>query len=291
MMYLRTKARITFREDDVSKADEILRPFGFRASRSSFIHLATVFDDEDRYGELILALKERKIDYRAQCEKVFDSNELTSAEYLLLTTTTLWGYPQPEEEFGYRAASFDMRVGCPQCGKSAKQVKPLMVKSDVVLGKRDITAIFSIYEIIVSGRLQTLIESAGLTGAEFWPLLKYKSGEPGDPMVGYHQLYVNSILPPASSTTIFPVVALPRGLRPCSCGRTGRNWPENQFRYNQSDLTAAKDFNKTHEWLGGGLDTAQLKIVSHRVYELFFKNKIRGVNFEPVILEDRHMAH
>lgn len=282
---MRTRARITFREDDASKANEILRPFGFKASRNTFIHLATVFTDEGRYGELIVELKRLGIDYRVQEEKVFDRNELRAAEYLLLASATLWGYPQPEDNFGYKDASFDMLTACPLCGQGANQAKPLMVRGRIGLGKKDITAMFWIYELIVSSRLRLLTESAGLTGVKFWPLLRYRSGRPGEPIPGYYQLLINSIMPPASGTTVFPVVTLPRGIQACSCGRTGHNWPVNQLRYKRNDLAAARDFNKTFEWLGGGLDTSQLKVVSSRVYEMFVKNKVKGPVFEPVIVQ------
>ncbi len=283
---MRIRSRITFREDDVAKAEDILRPFRFRASRNTFIHLVTVFVDDERYDELVKELRTRNIDYHVEQEKVFDQGELRASDYLLLMMDTHWGYPQPEDDFGYRNVSFDVSKACPLCGNGAIQLNPLMIKGKVGFGKRDITAMFWISELIVNTRLRSLIESSDLTGAEFWPLLRYKLGQPGEPIVGYYQLLVKSVLHPASSSTIFPVVTLPRGIPSCSCGRTGRNWPRNQLRYKRNDLTAAKDFNMTYEWLGGGLGTSQLKVVSSRVYEMFIKNKVKGAVFEPVIVED-----
>jgi len=270
--------------EHADKAAELLRPLGFNADEKTWIQEVSVPFADDRRGLLTHGLKLMGISYTEIEYQEFDETELEAADYLHMTAEAMWGYPQPEDD--YEKLVFDPSTSCPKCGQGAKQVKPFMVKGKPGFDKNDIVAMFWTYELLVTEKLRRLIEDAELTGIEFWPLLKYRGGATSEEIKGAYQLYFTNELPPMSENTRFEIVPLPRGTQPCSCGKLGRNLRGEQMRYRRKDLKGAKDFNKTSEWLGGGFGTTQWKVVSHRVYELFTKNKIRGVRFEPVLIED-----
>jgi len=134
--------------------------------------------------------------------------------------------------------------------------------------------------------LKDLIEKEELTGVEFWSLLDYKKRIP---IENFYQLYVTNELQPMSQTTDFETDDLGPNSKiklPCPCNMIGRNLAIHQMRYKRSDIEKAKDFNKTHEWLGGTYHTTQWTVVSKRVYRLFKKNNIKRVKFVPIIIED-----
>ena len=76
-----------------------------------------------------------------------------------------------------------------------------------------------------------------------------------------------------------------KDVKACECGKKGYTL-KGLAVYERSSLKDIKDFNKTYEWLGGGESTWQFPIVTKRVYELFKREKIRGVRFEPVKIVD-----
>lgn len=280
---MKTLIRITFSES-ADKAISILAPLGFKVDTKTWVQAVTMSSEDERYGMLVEELNKRRIFYHETRGLDFSSAELEQAELLSVIEGAMWGYPEPEDD--YQKESYDPSTGCSKCGEGSKQIKPFSIRSRPNFGKNDIVAMFWTYELLVTEKLRKLVEDAGLTGAEFWPLFKYQKGGPSERVEGAYQLFVVNELPPMSKNTKFQIVKLPKQASPCSCGKLGRNLQGEQMRYRRKDLKDVMDFNKTYEWLGGGFGTTQWKVVSHRIYELFEKNKIRGVRFEPVVIED-----
>jgi hypothetical protein len=198
----------------------------------------------------------------------------------------MWGYPQPEDDFGYQNESYDPSSGCQRCRQGMKQNRPLMLLRSPKFGRNDITGLFWVYESIITEKLKKLIEKEGLTGAEFWPVLKFRKKGERLPIPGIYQLYAGGELPPVSPKTQFTwVTDIPKRFQ-CDCGIIGRNLPDAQLVYDRTSLKDAKDFNRTSEFIGGGLGSQQKRVVSSRVYQLFKKNRIRGAYFEPIIIDE-----
>jgi len=281
------QTRVTFRTRSSEEAREILSPLHVEADVSTYIQSVTFLLKDERYDCLITALSRQGLSHNEYRNWVFEDRELAEAKLLHMIQSGYWGYPQPEND--YKSESYDMSEACPICGKPAKQIKPYLVKGPPKFGRNDILALNWTYEFIVTDRLRTLIEDAELEGAEFWPLLNFKARTP---LSGYMQLRVVHDLPPMSKSTLFKIVSL-RGVKtPCSCGRlglmlerVGEHGPVSLPRFDRGVLNHAKDFNLTHEWLSEGFDANQWKIVSPRVYRLFKAHNIKGVRFEPVVIE------
>jgi len=265
------------------EAEKVLKPLGIRPETRHGVAIAHVFHDDARYQILMEEMKSMGIHFNEEKRRVYETEELEAAKFFHMVPRAQWGYPEPQDD--YEQKYFDSATACRICGTGAKQIHPLSVAGTPRFGRGDIVATFWIYEFLVTDRLRNIIAEANLTGMEFWPIIAFSGREQERALNGCWQLHIVNELHSMSPTTKFPSVKLPRGARPCQCGRIGRNIPEEPLRYRRLDLECAKDFNKSSEWLGGGLDTAQLKIVSRRVYDLFIKNKVRGVDFEPIILE------
>jgi len=280
---MKLQVYITF-DAKPDRAHRILDPFGIPVNEKSQSQSATLFVDSEEHISLKESLSKNGIRYLELEKMYFEDEELDRAEYLRMSPAGYWGYPQPEEDFDlYRKESYDVSTRCSVCGNGSIQNRPLLVKGKPRFGRNDILAIHWEYEFIVTDHLKSLIEKKNLTGVDFWPILDYKKKSP---VRGYHQLHITNVLPPMSPSTQFEVVTLERLPKsPCSCGKAGRNLAVHQMIYRQKDLLNARDFNKTNEWLGGGYGTTQWKVVSARVYQLFKKNNIRRVTFQPVVIE------
>jgi len=266
----------------------MLEPLGGRASRDTFIHSITLPVSDEKYRQLMGELAQSGISHNEYRNWVFEDGELDEAEFFDMSPAGYWGYPQPEDN--YLNESYDMSTACPACGRGYVQTKPYLIKGRPRFGRNDILAINWTYEFLVAERLRKLLLDAGLDGADFWELTDIKTKTP---VPGYYQLLVRNELPPMSPSTRFRKVRLSGDVEPCQCGRLGKALErESEFgpvaliKYRRSSLKAAKDFNKTKEWLSEGFDSTQRKIVSAGVRKLFLANEIKSVRFEPVIIEN-----
>lgn len=148
-----------------------------------------------------------------------------------------------------------------------------MVKPKI--GANDISGIHWIYEHVITNKLKNLINREKLSGYEFWPIINFKNKEAFDDV---NQLYIAGVLSPMSNQAKIVKV---KNIKQCECRKRGYTLEDFPI-YDRSSLHNVTDFNKTHEWLGGAIGTWQLVIVTKRVYDLFIREKIRGVRFEPV---------
>jgi len=279
---MKIQTRITFTIEDRKKAERILDSLDLPINEKSNTYAVILLVDDDKYRLLTNELSNRSIHFLELCEMTFNQDELNEAEFLRMAPAGYWGYPQPENDFGYQQESYDKSSECSFCGSGAKQIKPFLVKSQPKFGMNDILAINWEYEFLITLKLKSLLEDAELTGVEFWSILNFKKRKT---ITDYYQLYITNELPCISPRTEFEIVNFERVKIPCPCGKIGRNLSTHQIIYKQRDLNNAKDFNKTHEWLGGGYGTTQWKIVSNRVYQLFRDHNIKRVKFEPILIE------
>ena len=270
--------------EPVEKARSLLESYGFKANERSWIQTVDIAIDDERLEPFVENLRKRGTSYTALRHISFDENDLQAAEYLQMSAEVQWGYPQPEDD--YESVSYDSSTKCDKCGQGALQNRPFLLKSRPSFSKNDILSMFWTYEFLVTARFREVVEDAGLTGAEFWPLLKYSKGGSSRQIHEAYQLHVTNELPPMSVNTQFEAVEFPSGAEECQCGKLGRNLKGEPMIFKYGALSDAKDFNKTHEWLGGGYGTTQWKVVSREVYRLFSEGKIRGAVFEPALIEE-----
>lgn len=272
---MRISSKITFHMNP-AEAEKILSPLGQKTVKDDTMQVAELFACTDKYDSLINTLKELNVDYGEFKRFVYSKKEIESAELLYAIQNAYCGYPQPDDDFGYIKVSYDLNSGCPNCSHGLLQNRPLRTLKPK-MGSNDIAALHWEYEFIITSRLKNIIEQEGLTGCEFWPVIDHRKNIDRDDV---YQLYIAGRMPPMSIETYFTIEDL---RKPCIlCGRSKSIIAKGQKVYDRATLGDIKDFNRTQEWLGGGYSVHQVPIVSKRVYDVFNKNKIRGVRFEPV---------
>jgi hypothetical protein len=243
--------------------------------------------DDPRYISLKQEMTKKGVSIAETKRMEFDSEEIETAEYLRMAPKAQWGFPQPEDDFDYLNESYDLSSGCLKCRQGRRQNRPFLLKGMPKFGRNDIIALFWVYEFIITEKLRNLIEKENLTGADFYPVRRYRKSAPRIPLPGIYQLHVANDLPPMSPKTKFEFVTdLPKNIESCGCNIAGKNLPAAQMVYDRISLKNAKDFNRTSEFIGGGAYPTQKIIITNMVFQLFKKNKIRGVDFIPVLIED-----
>jgi len=287
---MRIKSRLVFYPEELDRLRGLFESLGIEYEEK-MDGIVCLFMEDERYTRLMDELPRMGIRPNEIKDKQFSEKELDSAEFLHMGSAGYWGYPQPEEEMdAWQRASYDLSTACPKCGYGAIQDRPYLIKGEPKFGRNDILALNWTYEFLVTDRLRKLIEDAGLTGAEFWPLIRYKKNIP---IPGYSQLHVVNTLPPMSPNTVIVDMKLPEAHpNRCSCDKFGRNLALDPIygvsvpiRYERKSLRDAMDFNLTSEWLGL-FDARPWRIVSRKVYQLFSRYGIKRVVFEPVIVEE-----
>lgn len=283
---MHVESRITFRSEDESEADQILRPVDGGASKDTLIHSVTLDIDSDKYECLVASLSERGITFNEYRDWVFEEEELQAAEFLELSAIGNWGFPQPEDS--YRLDVYDSSSGCRICGTGLVQKRPFSVKGKPKFGRNDIMAMNWTYELLVNESLHRLLIDGGFSGMRFMPLIDDSRKLP---IEGYYQMAIAHELPPlpADCGLRSPIAADDVLHRACAkhlkmLGRESEYGPVSLLRLPRSSVENAMDFNRTHEYLSEGFDAHQWKVVSQKVRRAFIDNDVKGAKFQPVII-------
>ncbi len=279
---MRIKSRFVFdipNEEDAKKIYQIAK-VKFPLKRSTRLYILEIFTDTEEYRELLAFLEHIPPEFVQETEdEVFTQQELLNAPLLrMVPNSHRGGYPQPQDgrrEKNYWGCSFDLQSGCQTCSKGLLQNRPLRLSGGIRMGKSiDISGIWALREYVVTRRLRDLIEEANLTGCEFWPIIKHGSGVPFEDLF---QLKITGSLPPMAPQTIFHFN--PKSFT-CKSG-CGILTIEGRVHYRASDIADVPDFALTHEWLGGNYEYWRWPFMSHKAYQLFYDNKIKGIRYYP----------
>jgi hypothetical protein len=103
--------------------------------------------DEEIYSELkphLVGLR-----YITDVEYVeFNDAELDNSEYLLCDGFEEFGYPQPENNFGYLRETYDLSNYCDMCGRGLVQKAPFKIKKTPNLNKIKIFGLYWVYDAV-----------------------------------------------------------------------------------------------------------------------------------------------
>lgn len=288
---MRIKSRFLCTIMDEAEAKKLYEVAGIKFKpciENSAMYVLEVFNDTDEYLKVLERFKTHppKIVTKTE-DEVFTQEELLSAPLLqMVPNAHRGGYPQPisgERQIDYLRCSYDMTSGCPGCSKGLLQNRPLRLSGGIKIGKtNDISGIFWLREYIVTRKLRELIENARLTGVEFWPIIKHGNGEFFEDLF---QLKITGELPPMSPKTIIKHQALRkfRYTYNCDCGALT---VEERVHYRADDIADVPDFALTYEWLGGNYEFWRWPFMSHKAYQLFHDNKIKGIRWYPPTIDD-----
>lgn len=265
------------------------------------ISVLNVTEDQPQWPEI-----ERLV---AKCDlghhlvtNIFTKAEMNLGEWFILSARGHHGYPQPEDDFSYIEATYDISNYCRHCGIGGKQNNPFRLRTEPKARHSQFVQLNWVFdEFFVRCEAREGLLASGLTGIDFVPaILHTKSLQ----YTEVEQLRVLSQLPPALDSS---------GLQTVTCKEHNEEWEsikrrfpkyqdaslnENPFcgrvkyhlmhrgqmRFERTAFHDVPDVVKSHEWFGSGANAFQLVLVSQRFRQVVEKAKWRGVEFEPVEL-------
>lgn len=231
---------------------------------------------------------------------VFTEDEVDAAEWLEMGASGQHGYPQPEDDFGFIEATFDVSDYCHICGIGGLQNAPFRLRAEPKAAHSQFLQLNWVFdEFFVRREAREGLMTEGLTGFGFRPVVLHKTDEPS---VQVEQMQILSVLPPALDRAgLTAVTCKPQneewrpGMQPGHaerrgdpyCGRVKYHLKyRGPLRFEHTALAGAPDVVKTHEWFGSGGQAFRLVLVSQRFRQAVLKAKWRGLYFEPVELNE-----
>ncbi|UMR29741.1 hypothetical protein MJ904_22285 [Massilia sp. MB5] len=197
----------------------------------------------------------------------FSAAELKGAQHLALAPAWHHGYPEPSEDRGYLAATYDLSGYCEACGTGKRQVQPFRFAKAPVWGKNDVLQLNWVFdEYFVKPEVwSALFEPFGIACR---PVLLQKSGGVLDSVV---QLDVDA----QAELDVSHLTGTP-----CSCcGRT--KYPPPARGFHPRPETAPAAAFKSAQYFGSGASASRAFLVTQELYAKLAAANIKGVNFKP----------
>jgi hypothetical protein len=196
----------------------------------------------------------------------FSQVELNHAPYLEVIPSWHHGYPQPESDFGYLRATYDLSAYCSVCGAGQRQIAPFRLRNAPTWGTRLIFQLNWVFDeyFVEPGAWSSIFKPFGIQGR---PVLLRKTEAVLDSVVQLDitQLgdldlhgYKFTTCPHCARKKYLPIV---RGLLPNA----------------QSPIKAT--CYKSNQWFGSGGSANKAVFVSNELYKAMKAAKLKGVTF------------
>ena len=201
----------------------------------------------------------------------FTEAERREAAYLTMEPAWHYGYPQPANDFGYLAASYDLTDYCAECGMGYRQVAPFRMKGEPKWGTRHILQMNWLFdEYFVRPGVWTSVFAPFGVGCK--PVVHHRTGQELETVV---QLDVATTAAfPLRLTGKYASAACPR------CGRT-KYLPVTRGRFPSFTGTPTDHMQKTQEAFGDGASAWNAIVVSSDLFRAIRDHKLKGAGFAP----------
>jgi hypothetical protein len=198
---------------------------------------------------------------------VFSSSECKQAKYLGMLPSWHYGYPMPDDDFGY-LQGFDLREYCARCGIGLKQLTPFRMKKAPPWGNRSIVQLNWVFdEFFVKPETWTNVFKA--FGIECLPVILHRDGT-----------VLGSIL----QLKMERVIELDMGDSPyeqcASCGRK-KYLPITRGFWPQPLITDQSALFKSSQYFGSGANAFRLVIAAANLYRCFVDSNLKGITLAP----------
>lgn len=208
------------------------------------------------------------------------------------------GYPQPEADFGYQDATYDVSDRCPTCGIGGLQKAPFRLRTEFKASRSQFVQLNWVFdEFFLRDEAREGLRRFAITGIEYLAPMLHKAARQSTQVV---QMVVKATLPPALEDIGFhPVTCKPKNEEwqamqrlqlsgsetLVHCGRVKyHRMHKGPYRFDRAAFAGGPDVVKSHEWFGSGGSAHRLVIVSQRFRQAVVTSKWRGVGFEPIEL-------
>jgi rRNA maturation protein Nop10 len=202
----------------------------------------------------------------------FSASERANATYLKVAPAWHHGYPQPEDDFGYLQATYDLKDYCPTCGIGKKQVAPFRIKGEPKWGKRHVLQLNWVFDeyLVLPSVWEEVFCPVGIGR------LAVEDHQAGEQLRTVVQLEIKAT---AKSKLSMDDKYLSEICR--SCGRT-KFLPISRGFFPAFATDPSFQVCRTQEYFGSGASAWNAIVVSNAMYKNFQDHKLSGVTFVPL---------
>lgn len=292
--------RLSFNRNQ--EIENYLRGVGIKLeiTESKHVHFVQCYiDDNDKnWSEIKEKIKNTNIwdlEYLKYSKEDFDKSKWFQV------SVSESAYPQPEDNFGFREATYDLLDYCPSCGMGCIQDKPFRLKSDIKTTSYNLLGLHGIFDaIFIRPEAKKIFERNNITGVTYSHPVFDKSG---NPIKNLYQLEIKTILSKGYIVTENEQVTCKinneeyertlrnTGITPpptpgkTFCGRIKYLYPRtHMMTFDKKIFDNDPDIVKSYEWFGSGFSSRRQNLVSKKVYDLITSLKWKRIEFLPIEL-------
>ncbi|MGV0924827.1 hypothetical protein [Empedobacter tilapiae] len=216
-------------------------------------------------------------------------------------TTTQFGYPQPENNFGYIDENYDTSCACLTCNIGHKQKDEFRFKNDPkIKNKHQFLGLNWVFDqIFVRQEVKDVFEEERITGIKFSKPVIHKTGEPIDRL---YQLRVDNLIsngllkknlnieicemPKEESVLKFLKANNSQLIEGPFCGQTKYNFlqGDNHLIFKADAFEDITDFARLEYYFGSGSSANKPIIISEKVKQIIDRENWKGVFLEQIRL-------
>lgn len=260
--------RITIRTD--GPATGLFESLGFRI-KAGIINGYDIGESDSKWPHVQEAIKRFGNDVIGdfQFKTEFTKDEINSASFSILFPKWHFEYPQPSNEFGYKAITYRPGAGCRKCGVGLEQQNPFSIKRAPDWGKRNILQLNWVFgEYFVSKDMKKKIEGK-IPDIRFLEVVKYRQGTVVDDI--FQMVVERHVL-----------LSIPQDMKSevCDACHSQKYLPHTRGPFPmplETDFAIAK----SREWFGSGGSARQEVIISRSTRDIFCEAGIVGAGFTP----------
>lgn len=219
----------------------------------------------------------------------YEKSDIKNAEWFIVNTGE-YQYPQPDDDFGYLKATFNLDNYCHLCGIGKIQNSPYRLKT---LPKQPNNQFWGLHwdfdAIFVRQETKNILEKENINGIGFSNPVIHKTNTP---IEGFYQLHIDTVLSSGfdnyNTNRITCKVNNEENLNTDKtlqcCGQVKFHHPMiGGYLFDKGIFDKSFNIFQSNEYFGSGGSANRLQIVSKRVKEIVDKNKLKGLSFIPVM--------
>ena len=248
---------------------------GIKYDQTGGIITFEIYNDHENCNYIIKFMEAHSVSENLS-EAQYTKDEINAAQWLSVRSTWRNGYPQPQDDMGYRFSTYDSTNYCEKCRFGLIQKENFMLKKEPNWGTRDFLMINWIQdELFISKNAEKFFRTGDLTGFDIYDVFTKSRSI----MEGIKQLYVRNYL---------DFGLMPETIKEkfhCSkCNHTIYIAKPVIYYDRKVFKSINLDIIKTQEKFGQ-LTCSSIIFVTHKFFKAIIEAKLdRGLVFEPVQL-------
>lgn len=219
----------------------------------------------------------------------YEKADIKNADWFIINTGQ-YQYPQPEDDFGYLKATFNLDNYCKWCGIGKIQNAEYRLKTEPKQHNNQFWGLHWDFDaVFVRQEAKNILEREKIKGIRFSNPVLHKKNTPID---SFYQLHIDRVLNKGFDYYNTKTITCKlNNEEDCNtdpatkyCGRIKYHHPMiGGYLFDKNIFDSQYDIVETDEYFGSGGSANRLQIVSKNFKDIIDRNKLKGLSFIPVM--------